>query len=111
MMIETERLLLRPPDDSDVDAWTAILSNPEVARFLGPRLDSREAVAAHVQTARERLAADGFGFLSVARKGDGRVLGRSGFLVWERRTWRPTTLREAAEHAEVEIGWALARDC
>jgi RimJ/RimL family protein N-acetyltransferase len=111
LALETERLSLRRPVDADVDAWTGILRDPEVARYLGPPLDTREAVAAHIRTARERHDADGLGLLAVVRKADGRVIGRSGFLVWKRRTWTPTTLRDAIGDAEVEIGWTLARDC
>ncbi len=108
MRIETERLLLRVPDESDVDAWTAILTDPEVARFLGPPFASRAEVAAHIRTVQERHEADGFGLLAVVRKDDGDVIGRSGSLVWDTRTWSTTTRREAGEHAEVEVGWTLA---
>lgn len=110
-MIETERLLLRLPEASDTNAWTAILTDEEVTRYLGPPIDSREAVAAHIRTIRERHAADGFGLLAIVRKADSRVIGRAGFLVWDTSTWTPTTFREARTHAEVEIGWTLARDC
>jgi RimJ/RimL family protein N-acetyltransferase len=110
-VIDTERLILRRPEASDVDDWAAMLGDPEVARFLGPPLESREAVAAHIEIARERHQADGFGLLTVVRKEDGRVIGRSGFLVWDKRSWATTTLQDACEHAEVEIGWTLARDC
>jgi len=111
MIIETERLLLRVPEDSDVDAWTAMLTDEEVARYLGPPFDSRAAVAAHVRTVRERHGADGFGLLAVVRREDRLVIGRSGFLVWDTGTWTTSTRRDADERAEVEIGWTLARDC
>jgi RimJ/RimL family protein N-acetyltransferase len=110
MRIETERLLLRTPDESDVDAWTEMLTDPEVARYLGPPFASRAEVADHIRTVRERHEADGFGLLAVVRKDDGAVIGRSGFLVWDTRTWSTTTVREARRHAQVEIGWTLARD-
>ena len=110
-MIETERLRLRVPGDADVDAWAAMLADPDVARYLGPPLDTREAVAEHVRWIRELHAVDGFGPLAVVRKSDERVIGRSGFLVWDRTTWQPRTLAEAGDRAEVEIGWTLARDC
>jgi RimJ/RimL family protein N-acetyltransferase len=109
-MIETERLLLRPPDDSDIDVWAEMLGDREVARYLGPPLDSRAAVAAHVRLILQRHEADGFGLLAVQRKSDGRVIGRSGFLVWDNRSWTPTTRHDARDHAEVEIGWTLCRD-
>jgi RimJ/RimL family protein N-acetyltransferase len=110
-MIETERLRLRVPEDADVDAWTAMLGDPEVSRYLGPPLDTREAVAGHVRWIRELHAVDGFGPLAVVRRSDASVIGRSGFLAWDTTTWEPRTLAEAGDHAEVEIGWTLARDC
>ena len=110
MRIETDRLLLRVPDDSDLDAWTAMLTDSEVARYLGPPFASRADVAAHIQMVRERHRADGFGLLAVVRKDDGVVIGRAGFLVWDSRTWSTATVRDAGRHAQVEIGWTLARD-
>jgi RimJ/RimL family protein N-acetyltransferase len=110
-VIETERLLLRVTEASDVDPWAAMLADPEVARYLGPPMDSREAVAAHIERVRERHEADGFGLLAMVRKEDGRVIGRAGFLAWDTRTWTSSTLREAGIHGEVEIGWTLAPDC
>lgn len=110
-MIETTRLLLRRPTESDIDAWTTILADPLVARYLGPPMDSHEAVATYIRTIVERHEADGFGLLAAERKDDRRVIGRAGFLVWDTRTWSPTTLREAGGDGEVEIGWTLARDC
>jgi RimJ/RimL family protein N-acetyltransferase len=110
VILETKRLLLRVPDDSDLDAWTAMLTDPEVARYLGPPFASRADVAAHIRMVRERHDADGFGLLAVVRKDDGAVIGRAGFLVWDTRTWSTSTARDAGEHAEVEIGWTLARE-
>jgi RimJ/RimL family protein N-acetyltransferase len=109
--IETARLLLRRPGESDVEPWTKMLADPAVARYLGPPLGDRASVVAHMLAALERDEVDGFGMLTIERKQDHRAIGRSGFLVWDRRTWTPTTLLEADEHAEVEIGWTLARDC
>ena len=54
------------------------------------------------------LEANGFGQLSVVRRKDGRWVGRTGLLVWDRAGWRPTNLAEAAE-PEVELGWTFAR--
>ena len=106
VILETERLVLRDPKDDDVGAWTAMLGHPDVSRFL--RHSTRPEVVAHIRTVRRRHAIDGFGLLAVVRKDDSRVVGRAGLLVWDRRTWTPTTLRGAGDHAEIEIGWALA---
>jgi len=108
LIIETERLLLRPPTEDDLDPWAAMLGDPEVMRFL--RRSTRDDVAAHIQTVRKRHAADGFGLVAIVRKEDERVLGRAGLLVWDARTWKPTTLADAGEHGELEIGWTLARE-
>ena len=110
-MIEAEKLILRPPVERDVDAWTSILTDPLVARYLGSPIRGRADVERHVRMCAERHAADGFGLLAVERKADRRVIGRSGFLVWDRRRWTPTTLADASEHGDVEIGWTLASDC
>jgi RimJ/RimL family protein N-acetyltransferase len=110
-VIETARLVLRVPEDADTEAWFAMLADTEVARYLGPPLDSREAVAAYIERVRERHEADGFGALAVVRRDDGRVVGRSGFFVRDWRTWSTTTLRAAGDYADVEVGWTLARDC
>ena len=40
---------------------------------------------------------------------DGRAIGRVGLLVWDARTWETSTYEDAGEHAETELGWALAR--
>lgn len=38
------------------------------------------------------------------------MLGRAGFLVWDRAVWEPSTFAEAGERAQVELGWMLARE-
>jgi RimJ/RimL family protein N-acetyltransferase len=109
LRLETERLVLRVPGEDDVAALAAIYSDPEVTRFVAGR--DREQTVRFVERTRERHASDGFGPLVVERKEDERVVGRAGFLVWDRRRWIASSLAEAGEHGEVEIGWVFARDC
>jgi RimJ/RimL family protein N-acetyltransferase len=99
--LETERLILRVPEESDVDAWTALYARPEVQRFLNAR--PSEHVAEYIRVVRERHAADGFGILAASEKRTAALSG-ARMLVWDERTWTPTTLREAGAHGEVEIG-------
>jgi RimJ/RimL family protein N-acetyltransferase len=108
VQLETERLLLRVPDESDVDAWADMYAQPAVERWLTPR--SREQVFDYIREIHERHAADGFGVLAAERKEDGRVIGRAGMLVWDERGWMPTTLRDSGAHGQVEIGWVLHPD-
>lgn len=108
--LETDRLVLRPLRDDDVDAYYELVRDPEVMRFLGDgRAGTREDAADAIRRVQERFAKDGFGGLGIERREDGRLIGRSGLLVWDRETWQPGTRAELADRAEVEVGWQLAR--
>ena len=111
-MIETERLLLRKPRLGDAKALQQAYGDPEVMEFIGggetKSLDeTREAIKR--QTARWK--ADGFGSLVIERKEDKRVLGRTGFLVWNSETWQTGTLAEFGDDIGVgELVWMLAKE-
>ena len=86
------------------------VSDPEVMQFLGgmgrgDRAEAEEAVERWIA----RWQANGFGQFSVVRREDGRWLGRTGLLVWDRAVWRPTNLAEAAVPG-IELGWTFARE-
>jgi RimJ/RimL family protein N-acetyltransferase len=109
-LLETERLLLRRPRLEDVDDVLATISDPEAMRFIGglgrgDRAEAQEAVERWLS----RWDANGFGQFSVVRREDGRWVGRTGLLVWDRAVWRPSTLAEASE-PEIELGWTFARE-
>ena len=107
--IETERLALRMPRLEDAEAAAELLTDPEVMRFLGGQTVPREDAPAVIERWLERWKANGFGHLAIERREDGRFLGRVGMIVWDTREWRHRTLAEAGEHAQPELGWALAR--
>jgi RimJ/RimL family protein N-acetyltransferase len=86
-----------------------MLGNPEVMRFLGGKTVPPEDVPAVMQKWLDRWALNDVGPFVVERREDGRFVGRSGILVWDTRTWTHCSLSEAGEHAQPEIGWALAR--
>lgn len=110
-MIETDRLRLRKPTLEDVDAILEAHGDPEVMRYIGDgTAQDRAGVAAWIERALQRWDADGFGQLVVERRGDDRVLGRSGFLVWSSETWQTGTRAELGDAAIVEVGWILARE-
>ncbi len=108
-MIETERLVLRKPRLEDADGVREYASDPEVMRFLGGApegdLDAREVIERWLA----RWEANGVGHFAVERREDGRFLGRVGVIVWDTRDWQVSTFGDAAEHAQPELGWALAR--
>ncbi len=95
-ILETERLILRPPVAEDLDGWTAFGADPDATRYLGgpgPR-----AVAWRVLTGvAGSWALHGFGMFSVIEKATGRWIGRVG-------PWRPEGWPGS------EVGWGLISD-
>ena len=107
-VIETERLLVRPPRLDDAPRLS-FLRDPEVMRFVGGVEDV--PVEEIVQRWIDRWAVDGFGYVLLERRGDGALVGRSGVIAWDTSgAWRPSTMAAAGEHGRPELGWALARE-
>lgn len=96
-MRTTERLVLRPFRDSDLEPWAALNADPDVTQYLGPPL-SREDSDRTAWAINASYEAQGFGFLAVERRSDGMFLGAAGL---SKEKWYPDDL---------EIGWRLARE-
>ncbi|GAA0617686.1 GNAT family N-acetyltransferase [Kribbella sandramycini] len=96
-MRTTERLVLRPFQDTDLPAWAALNADAEVMRYLGGPLTRAESdrEAAGIN---DQWAAGRFGFLAIERAADSVFLGAGGL---SQEEWNPETL---------EIGWRLARE-
>lgn len=110
MRLETERLLLRIPEERDVDAYLEVYSDPEVMRFLGGKTASREDVVAILERMRRHWERHGIGLFSVVRKEDERLLGRIGFLLWDPVRWVNAMRAELDGDLELEIGWTLGSE-
>jgi RimJ/RimL family protein N-acetyltransferase len=110
VVLETERLLLRVPKPEDAAEAAGLLGDPEVMRWLGGETVPAEAAPAVVEKWIARWDANGCGPFSIVRREDGRWIGRTGILVWDVRTWTHTTFATAGEHAQPELGWALAHE-
>ncbi|MUZ75906.1 GNAT family N-acetyltransferase [Agrobacterium vitis] len=95
-MIETERLLLRPPSAVDLAAWTSLLSDKEVTRFIGGQQDAAGAWR-NLCLFAGAWSVQGYSNFSVIEKATGRWIGRAG--AWFPPGW-----------ACPEIGWAFSRD-
>jgi RimJ/RimL family protein N-acetyltransferase len=93
--ITTERLLLRPLVESDVDELVALHEDADSRRFLGA-LDRDEAIRRVCDSERE-WRERGHGRAAIVHRESGRFLGRSG-------------LKHITHFDEVEIAWALHRD-
>jgi len=95
--IATERLLLRGFRDADLDAYAAMMADPEVTRFLGDgkplsRVDAWRQMA--LITGHWALC--GFGLWAVEERATGALLGRIG--CFQPEGW-----------PGFEIGYTLAR--
>lgn len=99
-MIETERLILRAPEDADRAAIAAMNADPRVAATLGSAL-TREESDAMVDRIRVHIGLHGWGFWAVERKVDGAVVGLTGLIAMG---------ADLPPGPAVEIGWRLAYD-
>lgn len=97
--LETDRLLLRPHDEGDLDAVHAIETRPDVARYLYDRPStSREESLARLRRKMERSAIDEEHdslLLAVVRKAEGDLIGHV------------VLMRRSVEHRQGEIGYVL----
>ncbi|HET6763489.1 MAG TPA: GNAT family N-acetyltransferase [Longimicrobiaceae bacterium] len=95
--IATERLLLRRFRDRDLDAYAAMMADPEVTRFLGDGNPlSRSDAWRQMALITGHWALRGFGLWAVEERATGALLGRIG--CFEPEGW-----------PGFEIGYTLAR--
>jgi RimJ/RimL family protein N-acetyltransferase len=92
--IETDRLILRPPAEADLDGWASFMADERSARFVGG-VQSRALAWRSMATMTGSWALKGFGMFSVLEKGSGRWVGRLG--PWQPEGWPGT-----------EVGWGIS---
>ena len=93
--LRTERLLLRGFENEDLDAWAAILADPETARYVGGVVDRAEAWS-RMARYHGHWVLRGYGQWAVVLRSTGEFIGRAG--LWFPEGW-----------PELEVGWTLAR--
>jgi RimJ/RimL family protein N-acetyltransferase len=97
--IETDRLLLRPLGQEDLESMLAIQSRPDVARYLYWEPRSRDEVADFIATSSSTLEDEGDKLrLAVVERATGGVIGEV-VLIWESR-----------RHMQGEIGFTFHPD-
>lgn len=92
-VLETERLILRCPEERDLDAFAEMMADPRAAQFLGG-VASRTAVWRALASIAGSWTIRGYGLFSVVEKASGRWIGRVG--PWAPEGWPGT-----------EVGWGL----
>ncbi len=97
--LETERLTLRALTPSDAGEIFSYASDPEVARYMVWEVHrSMQDAEAFLDLTMGRYESGGPPDWGIIYKGDGRLVGTSGFVGWDR------------EHARAEVGYVLHRD-
>src|ERR1700761_6012918 len=97
-MIETDRLILRAPEDRDRAEIAGFNGDPRVGEWLAKTL-TREESDAMVDRILAEIAEHGFGFWAVERKADGAVIGLAGLLVMG---------ADLPPGPALEVGWRLS---
>ncbi|MGZ5940177.1 MAG: GNAT family N-acetyltransferase [Rhizomicrobium sp.] len=95
-ILQTERLILRAPGGDDLDAWAAIMADPDVARYIAPAPMTRDEAWRSIAGSLGHWQLRGYGAWSVERKSDGAMMGRVGMINPE--GW-----------PGLEIGWTLGK--
>jgi RimJ/RimL family protein N-acetyltransferase len=95
MVIETDRLLLRPLGVDDLDEVDLMNAMPDVVRTMGPV--ERSVAMARLENNEREWRERGYGLMAVIERATGRFLGRSGLKYWP-------------QFDETEVGWVLRSD-
>lgn len=98
MILETSRLALRQLEETDFDAWSAVLGDPEVM-YAYEHGFSRDEVRQWIYRQLERYAKYGFGLWAVIEKASGELIGDCGI-----------TMQDWNGREVPEIGYHLRRD-
>jgi RimJ/RimL family protein N-acetyltransferase len=93
----TDRLLLRPWEPDDFEAYAAIMAEPRVVQYLGMPPLSREDAWRSLALLMGHDRLRGYTLNAVVERTSGRLLGRCG--LWQPEGW-----------PGLEVGWALGTD-
>jgi RimJ/RimL family protein N-acetyltransferase len=96
-VLETERLILRPPQEADFPAWTEFAGDEETNRYLGG-VQAPSVAWRSMASLVGSWVLRGFAMFSMIEKSTGQWVGRTG--PWSPHGWPGT-----------EVGWGVARSC
>ncbi len=95
--LRTERLLLRPYGEDDLDELAGVFTDPEVMRFVGSGARTREQTAEVIVQANAHEREHGFSVWAVIEAATGRLLGECGLNLLD------------GTGPRVEVGYVLGR--
>jgi RimJ/RimL family protein N-acetyltransferase len=100
--LQTERLVIRTFEDRDADAWIAMLSDPEVRRFLpkGPA-PTMETFERAIESRHEMEDAVGYAMWAVDESTTGSFVGQCGL--------RPANSMDENAGSEIDLAYHIAR--
>jgi RimJ/RimL family protein N-acetyltransferase len=98
MILETERLILRPVDpDRDFEPWAKAMADANTVRYLGTKPMNRAESWRSMAMAIGHWAIRGYGFFSLEHRETGEWVGRVG--PWFPEGWPAP-----------EVGWTISPD-
>lgn len=101
IVIETERLVLRRPDEADAALQFRLLNTPTVMEHLGGPKELHEIEAKHAKSM-AWFAQGGFGFMMLIEKSSGELVGHAGMKLVDNPL--------APNPGDHEIGWLVRED-
>ncbi|KUO49962.1 MAG: acetyltransferase [Sphingomonadales bacterium BRH_c3] len=101
IVIETKRLVLRKPDESDAALQYRLLNTPTVMEHLGGPKELHEIEAKHAKSM-AWFAKLGFGFMMMVEKSSGELVGHAGMKLVDNPL--------APNQGDYEIGWLVRED-
>ena len=96
-MLETERLILRPMNETDIESVFEMRRDNEIMRFIREPVLNRDEAKNWINLISSRWSKDKIGFCSLIEKQSGKFAGWCG--LWELK-----------ESGETEVGYAIARE-
>jgi RimJ/RimL family protein N-acetyltransferase len=97
--VETERLLMRPVREDDLDEYHAMVADPDVMRFIGDgHTYDREEAWKGIAQMLGHWELRGYGLWALEERETGTLVGRGG--LYNPEGW-----------PGIEVGWLLAKAC
>jgi RimJ/RimL family protein N-acetyltransferase len=107
--LETERLVLRPPQPDDAAAFYPHWQDAEAVQYVGG-VKTPEQTKEMVERMIRHWDWYELGEFTVERREDGEVLGRVGFQLWDPRDWTNGKRARLEGDVETELGWKLGHE-